>query len=178
MAILASELKYFKSANTVTDPNNSLSATIESLGGAITANELTTGLMHDLFDVVPSAEASAGRTEYRCIYLKNENATQTLYDARVYISVNTPSPDSAIEIALDPAAVGVDSTITLADEIDSTSLLSSLIFSSAVDFTNALSIGDIPAGEYKAVWIKRIISPGAAAAAETCTLAFRGDTDA
>ena len=178
MAILASELKYFKSAHSATDSNNTLGNEIESLGGSITESELQSGALHDLFDAVTSAEAVSGRDEYRCIYLKNTNNTQTLYDAKVYIQSNTPSIDSAIEIALDPADVGVDSNILLADEVDTSALTSGLVFSSAPDSANALSIGDIAAGEYKAIWIKRLISPNAQAALDGCTLAFRGDTDA
>lgn len=178
MAIIASELKYFKSVHESSDSNNTLGDDITSLGGAITATELSSGTMHDLFDAVPSTEATSGRTEYRCIYVRNTNASQTLYAAKAYIATNTASPDSTFEIALDPAGINADSTILLADELDTGALLSGLSFVPAADFANGIVIGDMAATEYHAVWVKRIINPGAAAAAEVCTLALRGDTDA
>lgn len=182
MAVTASDLKFFKSAGTSTSANNTvgIGTPVSSVGGAISATEVVSGSLHDLFDAVTSGEASAGRTEYRCIYVSNANATpQTLYASRIFIQSNTASVDSTLEIGLDVAPVGTNSAITLLDEIDSDNRLAAVAFSSATDFANGLVIGDVPgSGGKKAVWIKRTINPGAAAASETATISWQGDTDA
>ena len=177
MAILMTDLKYLKSTHSCTDSKNTKGSAVESVGGAISGDALVTGKLHDLFDPVTSAEGLAGRTEIRCIYVKNDHATQTLYDTKMFISTNTVSADSTIEIALDPASTGSDSAITLDDELDSGGKLSALTFSASVDFANGLDIGDMPASSYKAIWIKRIINAGAVASLESAVISLQGDSD-
>lgn len=179
MAVLATDLKFFKSSASSTDTGNTGGGLVSSLGGAISSTELTSGQLHDLFDAVTAAEASTGRVEYRCIYVANQNATpQTLYDAKIFIATNTASGDSEIEIGLDPSPVGSDSTISLTNEQDTDDKLLAVTFSPAADFANGLSIGDIPGnGGKKAIWIKRTINAAAAAASESAVLQIQGDTD-
>ena len=44
---------------------------------------------------------------------------------------------------------------------------------------NALTIGDIPAGQHKAIWVKRIVGSGAAAYnADSVVIKVQGDTAA
>ena len=57
---------------------------------------------NNLWDDISTSEAVAGDTEYRCIYLQNDHASQTGVDIRVYISVDAPGADS-IALGLDPA---------------------------------------------------------------------------
>lgn len=179
MAVQPTDLKFYYSAHSTTVANNTGSGTINSLGGAITANEIPSGQLQNLFDNVPAIEASAGRTEYRCIYVSNQNLTpQTLYEARVFIETNTASPTTTVEIALDPAGIDADSTIQLADEIDSTNLVSSLAFSSPQDYANGLPLGDLNGngGKY-AIWVRRVVSAGTAAASESAVISIQGETD-
>ena len=179
MAVIPADIKYFKSTDATTVANNTNGGTVDSLGGIISANEIATATNHNLFDAVISAEATAGRIEYRLIYVTNANVTpQTLYDAKVFINTNTISADTTIEIALDPAAVGADSSLTLLDEIDSSNVLVGLTFSLASSFATGLVIGDIDgAGGKKGIWIKRTIDALAVAAQDSGILEVQGDTD-
>lgn len=178
MAVTSADLKYYLSSASATSANNTGGGLVTSIGGAISATEIVSGSNNNLFDAVSSAEAISGRVEYRLVYVTNENVTpQTLYASRVFVLANTVAAETKIEIALDPAAVGSNSSITLVDEIDSTNLLSGLTFSLASSFNNGLVIGDMPGGSKKAVWIKRTITAGAAAAQETATLSLQGETD-
>lgn len=129
-----------------------------SLGGVKSSTSVGTGL-HNLFDVVSSAEASSGDTEYRCVYVHNNHGTLTMQSAKIWIVTNTPSTDTSIEIALGSSAVnGTEQTIA-----DETTAPTGVTFSAPASEGAALSIGDIPAGQHKAVWIKRIVNAGAAA---------------
>ncbi|AJT61132.1 hypothetical protein AVU32_gp291 [Vibrio phage ValKK3] len=182
MPIVTGDLRFNKSLHVVAASpgnGNTNDQEVDSLGGGISATELVSGQVHDLFDAVPSSEASSGRVEYRLIYVKNNHPSLTLYDAMVYMSANTASADSTIELGLDPVALnGVDSLITLDDEVDSGTELSTVIFGEHSTFESGLDIGNLAAGEYRAIWVRRTINAGAAAALEAATITVRGDTDA
>lgn len=149
-----------------TDPN-------AALGGAKSSTEIGTGL-HNLFDIVSSAESAAGDTEYRCFYVHNAHATLTLENAVIYIQSNTPSTDTSAEIAVGSSAVnGTEQTIA-----DESTAPTGVTFSTAT-VTAALALGDIPPGQHRAVWVKRIVAEGAAAYNDDqVTLRVQGDTAA
>ena len=129
-----------------------------SLGGAKSSTAVGTGL-HNLFDVVSSAEASAGDTEYRCIYVHNNHGTLTMQASKIWIATNTPSTDTSVEIGLGSSAInGTEQTVA-----NETTAPTGVTFSAPASAGAALSIGDIPAGQHKAIWIKRIVNTGAAA---------------
>lgn len=134
------------------DPNS-------SLGGVISSTAITDASLHNLFDQVSSAEAAAGDTEYRCFYFKNNHGSITGENAVVWIDTNTPATDTTVEIAL--AGEGVNGTAeTVANE--STAPVGET-FTAPASKGAGLSVGNIPAGQHIAVWVKRIITAAAAA---------------
>lgn len=145
-----------------------------SLGGVISSTNMGTGL-HNLFDVVSSAESSAGDTEYRCFYVHNAHATLTMQNSVIWIQSNTTSADTSIEIALGSSAVnGTEQTIA-----NENTAPTGVTFSAPSSFGTAFSIGDIPAGQHKAVWIKRIVNASAAAYNDdSATIRVQCDTSA
>ena len=175
MAIVAGDIDFFLSGGAAnTDPD-------ASLGGAISSTQITDATVHNLFDVVASAESSAGDTEYRCFYVKNSHATLTLQNAVVYIQTNTPSTDTSVEIGLDLAGVGDGSTTGVADTIadESTAPSPAVTFSTADGSANSLAIGDIAAGQVQAIWVKRIVSASASAYnSDSVVIRVSGDTAA
>ena len=152
MPIISTDIQYRLSGGS---GNTDVNA---SLGGVKSSTSVGTGL-HNLFDVVSSAEASSGDTEYRCVYIHNNHGTLTMQSAKIWIVTNTPSTDTSIEIALGSSAVnGTEQTIA-----NENTAPTGVTFSTPSSLGTALSIGDIPAGQHKAVWIKRIVNAGAAA---------------
>jgi hypothetical protein len=142
-----------------------------SLGGAKSSTEVST----DLFDDISSGEASAGDTEYRCIYVHNNHGSLTMEATKVWIQANTPSADTTIAIGLGTAAINATEQ-TVADESTAPSGVS---FSSPSTEGTALSIGNIPFGQHKAVWIRRVVNAAAAAYTnDTFTLRTKCDTAA
>ena len=168
MPIISTDIVYRLSGGAGnSDPN-------ASLGGVKSSTAVGAGL-HNLFDVVSSAEASTGDTEYRCVYVHNNHGTLTMQSAKIWISSNTPSTDTTVEIALGSSAVNATEQ-TVANESTSPT---GVTFSAPANEGASLSIGDIPAGEHKAVWIKRIVNTGAAAYNnDTATLTVKCDTAA
>ena len=146
MPIISTEIKYYETTN--------------GLGGAITGIEATSGL-NDIFDLVSSAESSAGSTEYRCIYVKNTNGILTLSDALVYIATNTPLTSTNMFIGLGTSSIGgVEQLIA-----NETTAPIGITFTDLIGEGNALTIGSIPAGSHMAIWLKRAVDAGASASA-------------
>jgi hypothetical protein len=145
-----------------------------SLGGVESATNITDATVGNLFDNVSGAESSAGDTEYRCFYVHNNHATLTLQTAVIYIQTNTPSADTDISIGLDPIGVNGVAT-TVANEGTAPA---GVVFSQPSSGA-PLNIGNIAAGQKQAVWVKRVVSAGAAAVnADSVILKVQGDTAA
>lgn len=169
MPITSTDLKFHLSGGAAnSDPN-------AALGGAISTTQIVDATVANLFDNVGSAESAAGDTEYRCFYVKNTHATLTLQAAKVYIQTNTPSTDTSAEIGLGTSAVnGTEQTVA-----NESTAPSAVTFSSAAGSGNALSIGNIPAGQHKAIWLKRIVNAAAAAYnSDSVIIRVEGDTAA
>jgi hypothetical protein len=151
-----------------TDPN-------ASLGGVISATEVVDDNLHNLFAKVSAAEALAGSTKYRGIYIKNENGhTLTWEDVKAYINSQSTSPDTSVEIAV---------ALEVADETMDTIANEDTAPDPAVDFTATTDpdlgkdVGDLEDGSYRGIWVKRIVSPSASAFGnDTAELGGRGET--
>lgn len=143
-----------------------------SLGGAISSTSAPSTL-NGLFDAVSGAEATSGDTEYRCVYVKNNNGSLTLVAPYIWVQTNTPSTDTTIAIGLGTAAVdATEQTIT-----DESTAPSGVSFSSPASYAAGLAITDLAAGSYKAIWIRRTVTAGASAYAnDTFTLRVQGET--
>ena len=164
MPIISTDIKYrLSGGGSNTDP-------ALSLGGAKSSTDAPSGLL----DTVTSGEAATGDTEYRAIYVHNAHATLTLEAAKLWIQANTPSADTTLEVGLGTSAVNATEQ-TVANEGVAPS---GVTFVAAADEAGAISLGDIPAGQHRAVWIKRIVTAGAAASNDTANLRVKGDTAA
>lgn len=169
MPIVASDIKiYLSGGSGNTNPN-------AALGGARSTTEVVDSTVANVFDNVSSAESAAGDTEYRCVYIRNAHGSLTLQSAKVWIQTNTPSTDTSAQIGLGTSAVnGTEQTVG-----SESAAPSGVTFADAATEGASLSIGDLAAGEHKALWIKRVI--GAAAAAyntDAVTIRIKGDTAA
>lgn len=169
MAILSSDLKlYLTGGAGNSNPNN-------SLGGAVSTTEVVTATEQNLFANVGAQEANDGSTKYRCVAWKNTHGTLTLQNSKVWIPTQTPSTDTSIEIAL--AGEGLNTQPeTVADE--NTAPIGES-FSAPATKGAGLNTGNIPAGQYYAVWEKRIVTASASAYNnDDWELKIEGDTDA
>lgn len=166
MAVLSTDIKLYMSGGAGnSDPNL-------CLGGAISSTEITSDLLQNLFDNVSAQEATDGDNEYRCIYVKNVHATDTLYAPSIWKSAEdkgTPTPDivylSLIEAKNTTAQVIANESTepTGPSWQDQT--------------TKGIALGDLAFGDYRAVWLKRAVPAGASSkASRGCTLKVEGET--
>lgn len=155
MPIIASEIKIKTSTSGV------------GLGGAITGTDMPSGI----FDTVSGAESAAGDVEYRCVYVKNEDPSLTLEGAKIWLSAND---SGQINIGLGTSAInGTEQTVA-----DEDTAPAGVTFSAAANEGAALSIGSIPAGQHKAVWLRRTVAAATPAQAVSFELTVKGDTAA
>ncbi len=169
MPIIAADITFQLSGgavNTVPDA---------ALGGVISSTAIVDAALHNLFDLVSGDESFAGDTEYRCFYVKNTHATLPYQNAKIWVETETASVDSDELIGLGSSAVnGIEQTVA-----DESTAPTSVAFTQSNLEAGALAIGDIPAGEHKAVWIRRDITVGAAAVNnDSCVLRVKGETAA
>lgn len=128
----------------------------------------------NLFDDVSSAESVAGRVEYRCVYIHNAHATESyLEPVKVWLSANTPSTTTTIEIGVGTAAINATEQ-TIANE---TTAPIGVTFSAPSSFATGLAVAAIPAGQHRSIWVKRTVNAGTAATADSATLSVQGDVN-
>ena len=162
MPITSAEIVYRLSGGAANSNANA------SLGGAKSSSVVPAGL----FDDVSSAESAAGDIEYRCIYVHNANATLTMQNAVVYIQANTTG--SRIAIGVGTSAVNATET-AVADE---NTAPAGVTFSQPANKGAGLALGNIPAGQHRAVWVRRTIGAATPASNDTYTLRVECDTAA
>lgn len=187
MALSASDIKFYYSLNDPgpanggsKNPGDPQSDPNQSLGGCVSGTEIPNATLHNLFDVVTGDEASAGDTEYRCIFIKNDNASgETAYNMRIYISSQTSSPDTSLEIGLGQQVnASANDTCDEQQIANEDTAPTGVTFSAATE-TSPLNAGDINAGNYVALWVKWIVNAGAAAYDnDTTTITVKCDSSA
>lgn len=181
MAITSSDLDWKLSiktgaagnANAQADPN-------ASLGKYISTTALSGTALNNLFDDITGDENAASDVEYRCIFILNDHATLTLHNAVVWLSAEVAG-GASIAIALDDIGpVDKADSSAQAAEIanESTAPTGTGAFSSPTTKGAGLSIGDIAAGEVKAVWVRRTAANSAALDNDGVTIRIEGDTAA
>ena len=162
MPIISTDLKYRLSGGAAN------STPITSLGGAKSSVDMPTGI----FDDLTSAEASAGLTEYRCIYVHNNHGTLTALITEIWIQANTTA--TRIAIGLGASAINGTETATA----NEAAVPAGVSFSTApINLATGLVIGDIPPGQHKAVWLRRTVAPGATLTTDNFTLRVQCDTN-
>lgn len=179
-AIVASDIKFKYSTKSGSAGNSTASTADGSLGKYISTTEWSGGTANDLFDDITGAENAAETVDYRCIFIHNSNASNTLQDAVVYLSAEV-SGGANVAIAVDStAASAIGDTdaqaLSATDETTPGSSVEGLSFSSPTTAETGLSLGDIASGSCRAIWIRRTATNSAAKSADGVTIAVTGDT--
>ncbi len=165
MGVLASELK--------------IMATTNGLGGAITATEITSAAANNLFDLFSGAETAAGGTFYACVYALNDTVdvgNPVAQAVEAFVNSEDVHAGVTMAIGLGTSAVnGTEQTIT--DENTAPAGVTFFTTADAEDIDDNLIIGDIPADQHKAIWIRMVIDAATAAKANFLySLGFKFDS--
>jgi len=180
MPITTSDIHYKLSVPSATQGGQSAQSNVNaSLGKWCSTTDIVDATLNNLFDDISGDENAAQESEYRCIFIHNAHATLTWQNVVVWIS-NETAGGANISIGLDTtAASSYTSTsqqaLVVADENTAPSGVS---FSSPTSKATGLSIGNLPAGYVKAIWVKRTATNSQAMSNDSVTLCCEGETAA
>ncbi len=153
-----------------------------SLGNYRASSLITTAVDNNLFDDVSGAEAAAGDTEYRAIAFHNAHGSLALTACVIWISVDTGNAEDDIKFDVEAPSNETNGFIqTIANESAAPGGLGgwSDATSKATGTNCPLGGNEVGSGEWFGIWLQRIISVAAsAAAAEAVTMRVEGDTAA
>ncbi len=142
-----------------------------SLGGA----KSSVAAAAAIFDGVDGAESAAGDVEFRCIYVRNSHGSLTLTNAVAWVQSDTPQVLTVIALGLGSSAMdGVEQTTANEGAVPS-----SVTFLPAVNKAGGISLGNIPPGQTRAIWLRRTVSAAApVTASDPYTIRVEGETAA
>lgn len=160
MSVAASDIKIRYSVGSGSAGNTVAGTAAGSLGKYISTTDVA-GSTNLFYDDVSSAEALAGDTEYRCVFVYNAHATDSALNVNVQIvsevsggGVTSATLDNIATSAVGSASAQSNGPVT--DENTAPTGVGSFV-------TTALAIGTLLAGQCKAVWLKRVVSASTAA---------------
>lgn len=148
-----------------------------SLGKYISTTQLTSAVLNNLFDNISGDENAASTVDYRCLFIHNAHASLTYQSPKVWLSSEV-SGGASIAIGVDTtaaSAIGSSSSqaLTIASE---TTAPTGVSFSSPTTKGTGISLSDIPAGQCRAIWIRRTAANSSAKDNDGVTLGISGDT--
>lgn len=176
-AIIPSDI-LFKYAVTSGSAGNTLAGSASSsLGKYISTSTIPDATANAVFDDVSGAENAASTVDYRCVFVHNSNASNSLENAVVYLSAEVAG-GTAIAVGADTtAASAIGSASAQALQVaNETTAPAGVSFSSPTTSGTGVSLGTIPSGQCKAFWVRRTASNSAALSNDGVTLSVTGDT--
>jgi hypothetical protein len=164
MPIISTDIQYRLSGGAANSSDEA------SLGGI----KSSTTISGTVLDDTSGAESLAGDVEYRCIYVHNNHGTLQLTNPVIWLQAQTLGSGHVIAIGVGSAAVnGTEQTVA-----DESTAPAGVTFSAPTTQGTGLALGSIPAGQHKALWIRRTVTGGAAASNNGYTLRVTGETAA
>ncbi len=156
MAITSADILLKLSTVSGSAGNTLTSTPATSLGKYISTTTLVDNTINNLFDDVSGIENEASQVEYRCVFVHNAHSSLTLQGALVYL-YSEVAGGAALALSVDTtAASAIGASAAQAKEIASDTIAPAVqTFSSPITLAAGLSLGNIPAGYCKAVWIRR-----------------------
>lgn len=172
MTVTATDIKIRYSTVSGSAGNSTAGTAAGSLGKYMSTTDVAAP-PNAYFDDVASSEASAGDTEYRCVFVYNSHATESALNVGVQV-VSEVAGGGVTTAALDNIAASAAGSASaqaaqVADENTAPTGVGAF-------GTSLLSIGTLAAGQCKAVWLKRTVAASTAAiSGDGFTLRVTGD---
>jgi hypothetical protein len=174
MAIVASDIVKRLSVTTGSAGDSTAGTPAGALGKYVSTTAVTDATPGNVFDDVSGAEAAAGSTEYRCIFILNNHASLTLYAATIAVQSETAG-GGTVTIALDNIAASAKGSAgaqaaQIAGETSTPSGVGAF-------GSGPLTIGDLAPGQVRGIWLRRVVTAGASALnPDGVVLRVSGDT--
>jgi len=180
MAIATSDIVLRGSSKTGSAGDSTAQANPNNwLGKYVSTTAFATGL-NGLFDDISGAENAASTVDYRCIFVLDNHGTLTMLSTSAYLSAEV-SGGASIALAVDNVAASAKGSASAqADQIATETTAPSAVgaFSSPTTPATGIAMGDIAAGQVRALWVKRTAANTSAVDADGFTLGIACDTAA
>lgn len=149
-----------------------------SVGGAMSTvpeGLIPNDSLNNIWESVSGPDATTGMTYYKLIYIKNAHPTITFIDPKIYISQLTLSSADEVDIALDPAPPGSNSSLTSNGFTEPAGL--DFDRPTSATHVDVKAPGNMAAGQQQGLWLKRVVQPGASSyPANTGEISISGET--
>ena len=176
MPITATDVEARLSTQTGSAGDSTASTPAESIGKWMSTTELPDASLGNLFRTITAAEAATGIVLYRCIFVTNTHATGTWEQVKFWL-LSQIAGGGTVAIGLDPAGAvaGNSGSAQAAAPADEETAPSGVTFSAPTSIDDALSLGDIAAGECYALWFRLTVPADVEALArDNCIFRVRG----
>ena len=178
MAVADANLVLKYSINTGPGNSTAQANPNDSLGGFMSSSVWAGGTLHDLFDAITGDENAVSDVEYRCVFLHNTHATDTLGpNTKLWLAAETAGGANGA-VALDGTGViSATSATAQAERVaNENTAPTGETFSSPATKTAGIAVPNIPAGSCIGIWIRRSATNSAALAGDSVTIRVEGDT--
>ena len=179
MAITATDI-LFKLSVTTGPGNSTAQADVNlSLGEFISTTQITDATLNNLYDDVSGDENAASDVEYRCIFVHNAHATLTWQSVVCWLSAEVAGgANAAISIDSTAASALASATAQALEVANESTAPAALTFSAPTTKATGLAIGNLVAGNVRAIWVRRTATNSAALNNDGVTVRCEGDTAA
>ena len=177
-AIVASDIVWRYTTTAGAAGNSTANTTVGTfLGKYASSSAWAGGSANDLFPDITGAQNAASQVDYAGLAIHNSNAANAYQNAVAYISAETAG-GASIAIGVDTTAASAvgSATAQLLTIANSTTAPAGVTFSSPTTAGTGLSLGSIPTGNVKGLWVRRSAANTAALSNDGVTLATSGDT--
>jgi hypothetical protein len=147
------------------------------LGKYASSSNWAGGGTNDLFADITGAQNAASQVDYAGLAIHNSNAANAAQNSVAYLSSEVAGGASVAIGADTTAASAVGSaTAQLLTIANNTTAPAGVSFSSPTTAGSGVSLGSIPVGNVKGLWVRRTASNSAALSNDGVTLAVQVDT--
>lgn len=150
----------------------------QSLGKQVASNALATPSLNNLFPDVTGDENAAMNVDYQCVFVHNTHPTLTLIGPRLWFAdLGLTATLKAVALDNIAASAFTASTAQASTIVDKNSAPSGVgSFSAPLTKAAGLTLGDLPPGSVRAVWVRRTATDSPPLNNDGATLRVQGDT--
>jgi hypothetical protein len=177
-AITTTDILFKFSVKTGSAGNSTAGTAAGSLGKYISTTQITDATLNNLFDDVTGDENAASDVEYRCFFVHNAHGSLTLTSPVFWLQSEVSGGANSAVATDNIAASAIGSASAQAAEIadEGVAPTGTSAFSAPSTKGSGLSVGNVPNGQCKGLWVRRTATNSAAVANDGVTLRVEGDT--
>lgn len=174
MPVLTADIKFKFSVKTGAAGNSTVGTAAGSLGKYLSTTQITDDTLNNLFDDVSGDENASSVVDYRCIFIHNTSASTWTAPTAWLESETSGGATIAIGVDTTVASAAGSASAQALQVTDELTAPAGVTFSSPTTKAAGVALGDLTAGQCRAIWIRRTAANTAALANDGVVLAVEG----